>query len=181
MRSSWWNGRIATWTAIPFYLALGCGSPDEDAEGTRLRTDPIPASEMADGAPSGEPAADADASAATGRVMRAELEALGGTDVVGTVSLSPGPGGTTVAVEIHGANSGLPYVAELVVGSCQSPGAVIAELGRVTAGETGDGEFREVLDPTLLQSERASRAVQVRGAGDSTAIVACGNLGAAAP
>jgi hypothetical protein len=180
MRSSWWNGRIATSTAIPFYLALGCGSPDEDA-GTRLRTDPIPASEMSEEAPSGEPAAGPDTSAATGSAMRAELEALGGTDVVGAVSLSPGPEGTTVAVEIHGANSGLPYVAELVVGSCQSPGAVIAELGRVTAGETGDGEFREVLDPTLLQSERASRAVQVRGAGDSTAIVACGNLGAAAP
>jgi hypothetical protein len=179
MRSSWWNGRIATWTAIPLYLALGCGSPDEDADGARLRTDRIPASETE--APSGESAADADTSSATGRVMRAELEALGGTDVVGTVRLSPGPEGTTVAVEIHGANSGLPYVAELVVGSCQSPGAVIAELGRVTAGETGDGEFRQVLDPTLLQSERASRAVQVRGAGDSTAVVACGNLGAATP
>ena len=180
MRSSWWNGRIARWTAIPFYLTLSCGSPDEDAEGTRLRTDPIPASEMAADAPSGEPA-EADTSAATGRVMRAELEALGGTDVVGTVSLSPGPGGTAVTVEIHGANSGLPYVAELVVGSCQSPGAVIAELGRVTAGETGDGEFREVLDPSLLGSERANRFVRVRGAGDSTAIVACGNLGAASP
>jgi hypothetical protein len=58
---------------------------------------------------------------------------------------------------------------------------VIAELGRVTAGETGDGEFREVLDPTLLRSEEANRAVRVRGAGDSTAIVACGDLGAASP
>lgn len=181
MRSSWWNGRIAIWTAAPLSLTLGCGAPADDAEETRLRTDPIPATEMAAEAPSGEPGADADTSAATGRVMRAELEPLGGTDVVGTVSLSPGPRGITVTVEIHGANSGLPYVAELVVGSCQSSGAVIAELGRVTAGETGDGEFREVLDPTLLQSERTSRAVQVRGAGDSTAIVACGNLGAAAP
>lgn len=180
MRSSWWNGRNATWTAIPFYLALGCGSPGDDPEGARLRTDPMPASEVAEETPSEELAPSPDTTA-TGVAMRAELEALGGTDVVGTVSLSPGPEGTTVAVEIHGANSGLPYVAELVVGSCQSPGAVIAELGRVTAGETGDGEFREVLDPALLQSQRASRAVQIRGAGDSTAIVACGNLGAAAP
>jgi hypothetical protein len=181
MGSSWRNGRIATWAAIPFYLALSCGTPEDEAEGNGLRSDPVPAAEMADETRSEEPDTTVDPSLPTGRVMRAELEALGGTDVVGTVSLTPGPDGTTVAVEIHGANSGLPYVAELVSGSCLSPGAVIAELGRVTAGETGDGEFREVLDPTLLRSEEANRAVRVRGAGDSNAIVACGNLGAASP
>jgi hypothetical protein len=181
MGSSWRNGVIATWTAIPLYLALSCGTPEEDAEEDGLRSDRVPAAEMTDETPSEEPDTAADPSSPTGRVMEAELEALGGTDVVGTVSLSPGAEGTTVAVEIHGANSGLPYVAELVSGSCVSPGAVIAELGRVTAGETGDGEFREVLDPSLLGSERANRFVRVRGAGDSTAIVACGNLGAASP
>jgi hypothetical protein len=180
MGSSWRNSGIATWAAIPLYLALSCGTPEEDAEENGLRSDPVPAAEMADETPS-EPDTAADPSSPTGRVMRAELEALAGTDVVGTVSLTPGPDGTTVAVEIHGANSGLPYVAELVSGSCLSPGAVIAELGRVTAGETGDGEFREVLDPALLRSEQADRFVRVRGAGDSSAIVACGNLGAASP
>jgi hypothetical protein len=81
-----------------------------------------------------------------------------------------------VSVAIHGANSGLPYVAELVAGSCASPGAVIAEIGRITAGEQGDGDFQEVVDGDLLGDEGSSRAVQVRGAGDPTAIVACGNL-----
>ena len=82
--------------------------------------------------------------------MRAELEARGGTDVIGTVSLTPGPGGTTVSVEIHGANSGLPYVAEIVEGSCASEGAVIARLGEITAGEEGDGDFQRVVDHATL-------------------------------
>lgn len=179
MGSSWSTGWNAAVMAIPLCLALACGSPEDAPEETGALPDTA-AADVEFEAPADE-AVPADTAAATGRVMRAELEALGGTDVVGTVSLSPGPDGTTVAVEIHGANSGLPYVAELVEGSCQSPGPAIAELGRVTAGETGDGEFREVLDPALLRDERADRAVQVRGAGDSSAIVACGTLGAASP
>lgn len=110
-------------------------------------------------------------------VMRAELEARGGTDVIGSVSLTPGAGGTTVSVEIHGANSGLPYVAELVEGSCASSGPVIAQLGEITAGEEGDGDFQRVVDHALLGPDRPLRAVRVRGAGDPTAIVACGDLG----
>jgi hypothetical protein len=109
--------------------------------------------------------------------LRADLEARGGTDVIGTVSLVPGAAGTTVTVEIHGANSGLPYVAEIVDGSCASPGAVIAELGEITAGEEGDGDFRGVVDGALLAPERPDRAVRVRGASDPAAIVACGDLG----
>ncbi|HJR53307.1 MAG TPA: hypothetical protein VJ982_06285 [Gemmatimonadota bacterium] len=109
--------------------------------------------------------------------LRAELEARGGTDVIGTVSLTPGAGGTTVAVEIHGANSGLPYVAEIVAGSCASAGPVIAQLGEITAGEEGDGDFQRVVDRALLGPDRPDRAVRVRGAGDAAAIVACGDLG----
>jgi hypothetical protein len=71
----------------------------------------------------------------------------------------------------------LPYVAELVGGSCLSPTEVIAVLGQVTAGEAGDGEVREVLGAELLDTGGASRIVRVRGAGDRAAIVACGNLG----
>ncbi len=109
--------------------------------------------------------------------LRAELEARGGTDVVGSVSLTPGAAGTTVAVEIHGANSGLPYVAEIVEGSCASAGPVIAQLGEITAGEEGDGDFQRVVDHALLGPDRPQRAVRVRGAGDPAAIVACGDLG----
>jgi hypothetical protein len=179
MGSSWSSGWKAAGMAIPLCLALACGSPGDAPEENGDLPDTAAANVTFE--PPTEEEAPADTAPATGRVMRAELEALGGTDVVGTVTLSPGQNGTAVAVEIHGANSGLPYVAELVEGSCQAPGPAIAELGRITAGETGDGEFREVLDPALLQAELADRAVQVRGAGDSSAIVACGNLGEASP
>ena len=175
-RNSGWNARRL---ALPLCLALACGSPGdapEDDVGLRDTT----AADVTFVPPADEEAP-ADTATPPGRVMRAELEALGGTDVVGTVSLSPGQDGTAVAVEIHGANSGLPYVAELVEGSCQSPGPAIAELGRITAGETGDGEFHEVLDPAMLRAERADRAVQVRGAGDTSAVVACGNLSEVSP
>lgn len=123
-----------------------------------------------------EAAPDTSGDAPTRRVLRAELEARADTDVTGSVRLSPASGGTSVSVTIHGANSGLPYVAELIGGSCASPGSVIAEIGRITAGDQGDGEFREVVDGDLLGDEGSTRAVRVRGAGDPTAIVACGNL-----
>ena len=110
-------------------------------------------------------------------VMRADLEARGGTDVIGTVSLTPGAAGTTVTVEIHGANSGLPYVAEIIEGTCASSGPVIAQLGEITAGLEGDGDFQRVVDRAVLGPERPQRAVRVRGSGDPTAIVACGDLG----
>lgn len=124
-----------------------------------------------------EPAAADSATESTSPVMRAELEARGGTDVIGSVTLTQGAGGTTVSVEIHGANSGLPYVAEIVEGTCASSGPVITQLGEITAGEEGDGDFQRVLDRALLGPERPHRAVRVRGAGDPTAIVACGDLG----
>ena len=123
------------------------------------------------------PAASDSAAEPESPVLRAELEARGGTDVIGSVSLTPGAGGTTVWVEIHGANSGLPYVAEIVEGTCASSGPVIAQLGEITAGEEGDGDFQRVVDRALLGPDRPHRAVRVRGAGDPTAIVACGDLG----
>jgi hypothetical protein len=166
--------RVGALAALCLAAAVACEAGSEDApEGSD------PASGFTADAPGvpeslAEPAAD---SAPDAPAMRAELEARGGTDVIGTVSLSPGAAGTTVIVEIHGANSGLPYVAEIVEGTCASSGAVIAELGRITAGEAGDGDFRGVLDRALLGPERPQRSVRVRGAGDPTAIVACGDLG----
>lgn len=124
-----------------------------------------------------EPSATDSAAESAFPAMRAELEARGGTDVIETVSLTPGAAGTTVTVEIHGANSGLPYVAEIVEGTCASSGAVIARLGEMTAGEQGDGDFQRVVDRALLGPERPQRAVRVRGASDPSAIVACGDLG----
>jgi len=110
--------------------------------------------------------------------VRADLEAQGGTDVVGFAVLAPRAGSTAITVEIHGANSGYPYVAELVEGTCASPGAVVVELSELTAGETGDAEYHRTLDRSLLPPDGANRAVRVRGA-DAPAVVACGNLGAA--
>jgi len=174
MGSKWFRSGVAASVAIALYTAASCGRSDED-QGNGSLSDTLPAADVSAEAPGG--ASDSTADAATGgRVMRAELEALAGTDVIGTVSLSPGEGGTAVSVEIHGANSGLPYVAELVGGSCGVPAAIIAVLGEITAGEEGDGEFHQVLDPSLLGSEQANRFVRVRGAGDATAVVACGNL-----
>ncbi|MGH7565666.1 MAG: hypothetical protein ACREK2_02440 [Gemmatimonadota bacterium] len=178
MGSKWLNPGIVSGAAL--FAAAVCGTPDEDAPGNGSLSDTVPAVDFAAEAPGGVTGVSADP--ATGRrVVRAELEALGGTDVIGSVSLTPGEGGTAVSVEIHGANSGLPYVAELVGGSCGAPAAVIAVLGEITAGEEGDGAFHEVLDPSLLGGEQANRAVRVRGAGDTGAIVACGNLMNAAP
>ncbi len=165
---------VAVSVVIALYVAVGCGRPDENAQGNGSLSDTLPAVDFATESPGDTTATTADPP--IGRRVRGELEALGGTDVIGTVTLSSAEGGTAVSVEIHGANSGLPYVAELVGGSCQSPAAVIAVLGEITAGEEGDGEFHEVLDPSLLGSEQTNRAVRVRGAGDAAAIVACGNL-----
>lgn len=160
--------------AISLLIAAACGDPGEEA-----------APDVADTLASAESLADlppdtVDAAPQRGS-LRAELEAQGGTDVTGTVTLSPVAGGAAVTVEIHAANSGLPYVAELVGGSCTSPTDVIAVLGQMTAGESGDGEVREVLDGGLLDAGGASRIVRVRGAGDPAAVVACGNLGPGGP
>ncbi|HYO47071.1 MAG TPA: hypothetical protein VEY33_10340 [Gemmatimonadota bacterium] len=161
--------------AITLAAIMGCGTSDEDVERNGEVSDTVSsATDLGTDGPS--EARDPSRDEMT-RVLRGELVALAGTDVIGSVSLSPGDGGTAVSVEIHGANSGLPYVAELVGGSCESPAAVIAVLGEITAGEEGDGAFRHVLDPSLLGSDQANRAVRVRGAGDKAAIVACGNLG----
>jgi hypothetical protein len=165
---------VVALAAISLLAGGACGAPPEDAD----VADPVDTLASA-----GESVADlpadtvAESAPPVGRGLRAELEAQGGTDVTGTVTLTPVAGGAAVSVEIHGANSGLPYVAELVGGSCLSPTEVIAVLGQVTAGEAGDGEVREVLGAELLDTGGASRIVRVRGAGDSAAIVACGNLG----
>ena len=160
--------------ALCLAAALACeAGPDEDEDGT----DPATGfTADAPGVPESlaDPASD---SVPESPVLRAELEARGGTDVIGSVALTPGAAGTTVAVEIHGANSGLPYVAEIVEGSCAGSGPVIAQLGEITAGEEGDGDFQRVVDRELLGADRSQRAVRVRGAGDPTAIVACGDLG----
>ena len=168
--------RIAAMAAISILATGGCGAPPEDAEDAARRSDTLASAEsLAD-----PPATSADerpSAPSVGGRLRADLEAQGGTDVTGTVTLSPVAGGAAVSVEIHGANSGLPYVVELVGGSCVSPSEVIAVLGQITAGEAGDGEVREVLGAELLDTGGASRIVRVRGAGDQAAIVACGNLG----
>jgi hypothetical protein len=165
---------VAALAAIATLAVAACGGPPDDAD------DVDSLASLPDSVASAErtPADTSDGSVApVGRSLRAELEAQGGTDVTGIVRLSPVGGGAAVSVEIHGANSGLPYVAELVGGSCVSPTEVIAVLGQVTAGEAGDGQVREVLGAELLDTGGASRIVRVRGAGDQTAIVACGNLG----
>ena len=159
--------------AVFLAAIAACGSPADEAQPDRPDTvSTVDLRPRTDDAGPEEPAP-----AAAGPALRAELEARADTDVTGTVSLSPAGGGTTVSVQIHGANSGLPYVAELVHGSCATPGTVIAEIGRITAGEQGDGEFHEVVDRDLVGSDGSARAVRVRGAGDPNAIVACGNLG----
>ena len=162
--------------AISLIVAAACGEP-EGEEAAPEAADTLASVESLAELP--RDTADAVDAAPVGGSLRAELEAQGGTDVTGTVTLSPVAGGAVVTVEIHAANSGLPYVAELVGGSCTSPTEVIAVLGRMTAGESGDGEVREVLDGGLLDAGGASRIVRVRGAGDPAAVVACGNLGPA--
>jgi len=158
--------------ALTAALAVGCGEAEEARE-DGIQADPAVAtvdfdtSRPADSEPGGE-------------AVRAELEGRGGTDVVGSAVLTPRAGATAVTVEIHAANSGWPYVAELIEGSCGSPGRVVAILGEMTAGESGDAEFNQTLDRSLLPPDGANRAVWVRGADDPTAIVACGNLGASA-
>jgi hypothetical protein len=165
----------AACTAVALATLVGCGNSDDALKRNGSPSDTLAATDFA-GAPSEAPEPAMDPTS-DGTVLRAELEARGGTDVVGSVSLTPRSGGTTVSVVIHGANSGLPYVAELIGGSCANPGAIIVALGEVTAGEEGDGEFHRVVDTGLLRADQANRAVRVRGAGDPTAIVACGNLG----
>ncbi len=179
LRSSEIGGfrRMTACGALFFAAALACEAGSDDPDES-----PDSATGFTAGAPGvpdslASPAASDSNPEPGGSYMRADLEARGGTDVVGVVSLTPGAAGTTVAVEIHGANSGLPYVAEIVEGSCASAGPVIAQLGEMTAGEEGDGDFRRVVDRSLLGLDRPQRAVRVRGAGDPAAIVACGDLG----
>lgn len=162
--------------AISILAAGACGAPPEDADDDAPRSDTLASAESVADLPATSADEGPSAPSVGGR-LRAELEAQGGTDVTGTVTLSPVAGGAAVSVEIHGANSGLSYVAELVGGSCVSPSELIAVLGQITAGEAGDGEVREVLGAELLETGGASRIVRVRGAGDRAAIVACGNLG----
>ncbi|HUF89073.1 MAG TPA: hypothetical protein VMR66_03740 [Gemmatimonadota bacterium] len=152
-------------------LAVGCGEAEE-ARDDGMTADPAVATVDFDTAPRTEPEGEA------GPAVRAELEGLAGTDVVGSAVLTPRAGTTAVTVEIHAANSGWPYVAELIEGSCASPGGVVAVLGEMTAGESGDAEFHQTLDRSLLPPDGANRAVWVRGADDPIAVVACGNLGA---
>lgn len=165
--------------AISLFVASACGAPDEGADVDLDAGDSLVSAESV--ADLTADTTDMIPGAPTGASLRAELEAQGGTDVTGTVTLSPVAGGAAVAVEIHGANSGLPYVAELVGGSCTSPTDVIAVLGQMTAGDSGDGEVREVVEASLLDAGGTSRIVRVRGAGDPAAIVACGNLGPEGP
>lgn len=148
----------------------GADGPSEDPDSATEFTAGAPGVPDSGLPPAPDPAPDYPA-------MRADLEARGGTDVIGTVALTPVPEGTRIAVDIHGANSGLPYVAEIVEGTCASSGPVIARLGEITAGEEGDGDFQRVVDRALLGPERPQRAVRVRGAGDASAVVACGDLG----
>lgn len=169
--------RLAACGMLCVAAAVACEADSGEADGDG----PDPATGFTADAPGvpeslAEPAA-SDSAAEPESPLSAELEARGGTDVIGSVSLTPGAGGTTVQVEIHGANSGLPYVAEIVEGTCASSGPVIAQLGEITAGEEGDGDFQRVVDRALLGPDRPHRAVRVRGAGDPTAIVACGDLG----
>ena len=173
-----WLRRMAACTALGLAAALACEADSDEVDGDG----PDPANGFtadAPGVPESLAALTTSDSAAESDfpVMRAELEARGGTDVIGSVILTPGTGGTTVSVEIHGANSGLPYVAEIVEGTCASSGPVIAQLGEMTAGEQGDGDFQRVVDRALLGPDRPQRSVRVRGAGDPNAIVACGDLG----
>ena len=183
MRFDWLNhprngepGRLAATTALCLAVALACGtgadgpSENRDAAADGFATD-------APGVPDSGPSVPDPAAAPDHPALRAELEAHGGTDVVGTVVLTPGAEGTRISVEIHGANSGLPYVAEIVEGTCAGPGPVIARLGEITAGEEGDGDFQRVVERSLLGPDRPQRAVRVRGAGDASAVVACGDLG----
>ena len=169
--------RVAACAVLCVATAVACeaGSGEADGDG------PDPATGFTADAPGvpeslAEPAA-SDSVVEPESPLSAELEARGGTDVIGSVRLTPGAGGTTVHVEIHGANSGLPYVAEIVEGTCASSGPVITQLGEITAGEEGDGDFQRVVDRALLGPDRPHRAVRVRGASDPTAIVACGDLG----
>jgi hypothetical protein len=162
-------------TAVCLAAAIACQAgadgPSEDPDAATGFTAGAP------GVPDSGPATPDPAAAPEYPAMRAELEARGGTDVIGTVALTPVPEGTRISVEIHGANSGLPYVAEIVEGTCAGSGPVIARLGEITAGEEGDGDFQRVVDRALLGPERPQRAVRVRGAGDASAVVACGDLG----
>lgn len=169
---------VSVWATVMLFVVAGCEASDEEAD-SGAPSDSVPTTIRAPAAPSEPPDSAADTSSA-GPVLSAELGPQAGTDVVGSASLSPGGDGTTVSVEILGANGGYPYVAELVGGSCASPAGVIATLGEITTDAEGDGEFHGVLDGTLLAADQASRAVRVRGASDPAAIVACGNLGASA-
>jgi len=165
------SGTLAA--AILVGLAAACGRGDEaEDDGTADRT---ATADFPDTAGIADRTPDTDAGARP--TVRAELEPRAGTDVIGSAVLTPRPGATAVTVEIHGANSGWPYVAELIAGSCNSPGGVLAMLGEITAGESGDGEYHQVVDRALLEPDGENRAVWVRGADDPTAIVACGNLG----
>ena len=171
-----WVRRVAAMAAISLLAAGACGTPPEDAGDAAPPSDTVAAADTGV-EPAAISAGEAPGTSSVEGRLKAELEAQGGTDVTGIVTLSPVAGGAAVSVEIHGANSGLPYVAELVGGSCVAPSEVIAVLGQITAGEAGDGEVREVLGAELLDTRGASRIVRVSGAGDRTAIVACGNLG----
>ena len=136
-------GVIPAVCAACLAAVVACGSPADEERleeaDTTAAVDMVPRAADVDSEP--------DTAATTVSGLRAELEALAGTDVTGTVSLTPGAGGTTVSVQIHGANSGLPYVAEIVSGSCTSPGAVLEEIGRITgvAMETAKSRLRYAL------------------------------------
>jgi hypothetical protein len=113
--------------------------------------------------------------------VRVELQARAGTDVTGVAVLTPRPGGTAITVEFRGANGGYDYVAELIEGTCDQPGALVAMLSEMTAGEGGEASHERLLEEVVLDQGAPGRAIRIRGADDPAAVVACGELRAGAP
>ncbi len=98
----------------------------------------------------------------------------------GEVVLTADGDNTLVAIQLNEAPADTEMAGFLVLGNCEDTGEVIARLGPVEVGTTGEGTLRAELPIDLATLASTSVAVEVRAADQAEeSAVACGEHGAA--
>lgn len=122
-----------------------------------------------------------DVSVATAQSITIALAAAGSAAPSGgEVVLTADGDNTVVAIQLKEAPAGTEMAGFLVLGSCADTGEVIARLGPVEVGTTGEGTLRAELPIDLATLASTPVAVEVRAADQAEdSALACGEHGAA--
>lgn len=92
----------------------------------------------AGGCTSDAPANDTGGESSASSTFNVSLSPIGESGVQGLTTVSPGPT-VTFKLELMGLTSGETYTAALHAGTCESPGAKVADLNTATSGAIGIG------------------------------------------